>query len=857
MKKSFVILTSILLMCIMLIGCTESNITLSTSRDLNKNLSILSNAVKRLDTVDNDYLINDDLYAVEEISTEGNKINGEKLSNITILANTDNIIQESEITANQVALKDDLKEALKDEIISRLYYDENGNCKLCGETFTCDSDGTCNSCNQTIICDENGNCSSCGSTLYLNENNSCNSCNKSCVANKNCANIPINISNKLLRISSDNKELIADKLRYTNLSENNAILTSENLENENTISDSSLKNNESNHKDNVNNSTLNDNILDKKPHMANTKISHIEDDNDEIITQNIDENFTQNSSISDEENEDNLEDNLPPVKIIFYSEENYLPSRIGYTPRHIQNINSRQVTKGLENYLNKVQKLYTMTADVVEANNDLLAKRNLILDTIDETKTLNRYIEKGTYVPTENQVDALKNYIIDIKATVKNIRNCNGELTNEINKISNENNGLSQSIDVITSNYLKILNHIDTRISYHDNAIATLEQIKNILEENYNNYIASQTPDDEIISDDTNQDFEDNTNDSIIVETPATKEDNVDDKVEDNVTEVTPPIDDEDETLKDNQDITNDIDNDTDEIIDTNTPIDTDTSNEVSSDDETDNVSNDTDPSNDEIVVDNNTSDNSDHTEQSNNNNNLDNDNNLNADKNSVADNTQTETDDTDETNTATSTDEQANMSDNINPIDTQMVDNGLIKSNIDTYQNSTLGYTNIDTINNRNIQNNRNSSMNDNINNTENIITDNSNSNNTITNEANLNNDITTNDGILNDDNISNDNVLNDNLSNNGTLYGNGNFNNGNIYSNSIINDNNIGDNDLGNISYRYDENGHLYNNTNGFNSAGINNQNINNNNVNTYKYNTMVDTINRGTVNNGINKL
>ena len=115
MKKSFVILTSILLMCIMLIGCTESNITLSTSRDLNKNLSILSNAVKRLDTVDNDYLINDDLYAVEEISTEGNKINGEKLSNITILANTDNIIQESEITANQVALKDDLKEALKDK----------------------------------------------------------------------------------------------------------------------------------------------------------------------------------------------------------------------------------------------------------------------------------------------------------------------------------------------------------------------------------------------------------------------------------------------------------------------------------------------------------------------------------------------------------------------------------------------------------------------------------------------------------------------------------------------------------------------------------------------------------------------
>ena len=62
---------------------------------------------------------------------------------------------------------------------------------------------------------------------------------------------------------------------------------------------------------------------------------------------------------------------------------------------------------------------------------------------------------------------------------------------------------------------------------------------------------------------------------------------------------------------------------------------------------------------------------------------------------------------------------------------------------------------------------------------------------------------------------------------------------------------------NNLGNNSYRYDSNGTLYNNTNGYNNSGINNVNERNNNVNTYKYNTLVDSINRGTVNNGINTL
>jgi hypothetical protein len=60
-----------------------------------------------------------------------------------------------------------------------------------------------------------------------------------------------------------------------------------------------------------------------------------------------------------------------------------------------------------------------------------------------------------------------------------------------------------------------------------------------------------------------------------------------------------------------------------------------------------------------------------------------------------------------------------------------------------------------------------------------------------------------------------------------------------------------------MGNNSYRYSEDGSLYNNTNGYEGNEITNVNNRNNNVNTYKYNTLIDSINRGTVDNGINRL
>ena len=49
-----------------------------------------------------------------------------------------------------------------------------------------------------------------------------------------------------------------------------------------------------------------------------------------------------------------------------------------------------------------------------------------------EIKELNNSIKDGSFVPTSQQIAALNNYIDDIKITIKRIKKCNGDFSNNI-----------------------------------------------------------------------------------------------------------------------------------------------------------------------------------------------------------------------------------------------------------------------------------------------------------------------------------------------------------------------------------------------------------------------------------------
>lgn len=409
---------------------------------------------------------------------------------------------------------------------------------------------------------------------------------------------------------------------------------------------------------------------------------------------------------------------------------------IAYTPRYLQDVAALEHGDYLSNYISKVKTLYAITSDVIEANMALSNCKNYLLNYVIEIKDLNNEIENGTFEPSNQQIAALNNYIHDIKTTIKRIKRCNGELSNEVNSINkSDTTGITTGIDVVKSNYLKVLNHLDTRITYLKNALTTLEQIKAILMEAQN-----------------------------IVE----KNENT------NLT----------------QDLTN-TENDSD--LENNTTIEDNITNENINTEKTEIEKTDNSQSN--ISEENNNLDsNQTSTTNQNANNGLDLNNENNQDNNNVATNTESD---------SNKNDVSSNKTTNIDTF-------GSTINNLDTYKPE---------VNNENLQTSQN---NDNLTNSPTQF-----DNNTL---------------------VNNQNNLAYGTDSDKINTPNGTFQNGIIYQNNLNNGINNGANGFAT------GNGTNYEN---LNNSLNNTPNKTNKNVDTFGFNTMVDMLNHGTVNNGINTL
>lgn len=496
------------------------------------------------------------------------------------------------------------------------------------------------------------------------------------------------------------------------------------------------------------------------------------------LNSNIDSYKTNNDT-----NYENTQDN----STIYY----YNIEPIKYMPRY--NKNMVENDNYLDGYINKVRNLYAITNDAMEANNTLSNCKTNVLDYCAEIKQLNYSIEDGTFVPNNQQVTALNNYIDDIKVTIKRIKKCNGDLTNEVNTINKNNNGgITTGIDVMNSNYLSVLNHLDIRITYLKNALTTLEQIREILIDAQNIVL---------------QQNNNNIDDTIIQETPN-NEINSETKVDNTIDEIQ-QIDDINNNENKNNIENNQVNNNNEENI--NSPI---------IDDKIDSTINK-------------------------NNSNIDG----NESNNNIKDTVLTDNNNITESNESYGNDninenkENDNISDNGDTIKETTVieetEENKKKTNIDTYLNTN---NNLDTYKKNNNQ-------------TDNTII---NDNNNITyDDTNLNNNcdncppITT---LPNELNGNNNLAYGNNL--NGTIplpndadrinTPNRTFQNGIITQNNLNNGVNNGVN--GNYTGMGSSNNYPYV------DGDINRTN---NNVDTYGYNTMIDMLNRGTVNNGINTL
>lgn len=791
MKK----IISLLIMCTLfvsvLVGCQKESSAHIIAKNLDKNLNSLSTTVNKMDTIDNKYIANPDLYS--SIGTPNQSKN--KYYALTF-KETDT--QNSEIND---LVKQLLVNKIKENLLNQ-NTTSSDNCYSCQKY--CDNNGNCyyTDCNgNNYVCDSYGNCNTCSSIP-----SSCSYAGQTDFSS--CPNAT-NIS------ETTHEDLKVERLALEQNIQTQNVETTDNLDAINTD-------------DTTDNETNNETTTDETQDTVN-ETNEIENDKS------------------------------PNVRLFYFTKESFSPYQLKYQPRYVNQYNEDNINTQIEAYLFKVQKLYAMTEDSIEANSILSECKEHVIECIDEIRELNNCIINGSCEPSTQQLEALNNYIQDLKVTISRLKNCNGELTKEVNNINSSNgSSIISSVDILNSRYIKLLNHIDTRITYHKSAIATLEQIKYLLDDTVNGNAVSE---DEIlqiveqsdmsetdkqdiiniVSDIKNENLSlDNDNNDIVT--------NTDDIVNNNNKNVTTKsLDDNNPTTFDNN-----LNNQNIEKIDENTQNEIVENENVKLENE---KQDDSSPMFSDSNLEQNASETQDNIDYNIDTEPVENQTN-NLDK-SLSENIQEDYYTNSETsveNAIPGTDENVTETDFQDDSQTQTTETN--HGNIDTYNYDTT-IKNIDTYND-NLNNNANENY-------SNLDPENNNNTGLNDDSYNISNDIetplydNTNNEVLNDNTSFNtlDNFENTNGNYN---YGN-NVNNGNFH-NSVITQNNL-DTNNGNGGYYYTNDGEIKNNgLNNDNNIGNNGNSIETNlngknNVNTYGYNTMLDIINQGTVNNGINTL
>lgn len=729
MKKSILITIACLLLTIFLVSCTETPMQTSIGKSIDKNLNNLLYTVTKLDTIDNNTLANPDMYSAKNSLT------------FSLTPSPDStIVRRSIAYYNPTDTNQVLKELIINKLIDKYKCDNNGNCYLCNKQYGDCADGTCDNCGGAIICDSNGNCKSCNKQLLLNDNGSCKNCNTNCV-NGTCSSsiadrFNTNGNSVVLPNTSSNNSNNNCASNYRNPLETKTISNITTTD-ESDLTSAELKENNYDmeiikpNSDTVYNSIENgytsryDKLGNRNNQSFRNAVRRSDDkkENELVVEQLSNETNLDNTTTTEQK----------PQTVYYYYEESFTPDALKYKPRFVSGYDQNTTENDFNNYIIKVQKLYAITSDVMEANNELSGYKTNLIDAIQSAKDLNKNFKELKYEPSSYQIQAVKNYLADLKATNSNLRACNGDLNDQINHISSNNTTISSSVDIMNSNYIALLNQLDARITFHRNALATLEQLSYIIQD----AIVNNNP---VILPNKDQ--------TPIVEEKTENELPSDSSTTTPIEDVTTPV--ESTEIEDNNTIeetNSDLDNKPNTLLDTykETPL-----------------------------------------------------------------------------------------------------------KNVDTYKN--INITENQTINNEVIENNTDENNNDIQNDTDNILNNENNTNNLDNNlipdnnavNDNIipNNDI--NNGINNNFNNGVNNGVNNGINNN--LNGNGRVNNRIISQNNLNQDNNV----TNGSNYYYDANGSLYN-ANNFN--GI--EGKRNNNIDTYNYSTLIDTLNRGTVNNGINTL
>ena len=173
------------------------------------------------------------------------------------------------------------------------------------------------------------------------------------------------------------------------------------------------------------------------------------------------------------------------------SKQNYVPKRIS----SINYDNSNYTT-----YLGKVEDLYVMINDAVYANETIKECKENIFSYCQILNEIAKKIKSGELEVSKDQIASCNKLLKELGRNINKITDTRNEVSKNCKTFA-ENRSLNNGIDTISSNYVGLINCLDTRITDYENILTLLGQIQCVLTDTCYNQDLNQSDNTQAVED--------------------------------------------------------------------------------------------------------------------------------------------------------------------------------------------------------------------------------------------------------------------------------------------------------------------------------------------------------------------
>lgn len=152
--------------------------------------------------------------------------------------------------------------------------------------------------------------------------------------------------------------------------------------------------------------------------------------------------------------------------------------KINYVPKRASSVNYENAN--YKSYMGKVEDLYIMVNDAVYANETIKECRENIFSYCQILNEIARKIKTKELEVSQEQIDSCNKLLKELGRSVNKITDTRNDVAKSCKTFA-EKRSLDNGIDTVSSNYVTLLNCLDTRITDYENILTLLGQIQCIL----------------------------------------------------------------------------------------------------------------------------------------------------------------------------------------------------------------------------------------------------------------------------------------------------------------------------------------------------------------------------------------